>query len=180
MLDQGFPKPPGFLLQSVDKTVEAQHLSEFEPQLSINQTPDWLLYCRAAEAGFDALVARDRAQLDQQVEMFTLDRLQRFTVITWRRAIEDPIREWGQLLAYLPLVKRWLGREPPPKAILLPEPKLTQDNIWNPRETLADLGQRQGISTQQIRFEARQQIRGWLEIVGEDPGRFDSLLGLET
>lgn len=167
-------------MQSVDKTVEVRHLSEFEPQLSINRTPDWLLYCRASEAGFDALVARDRAQLDQQVEMFTLDRLQGFTVITWRKAIEDPVREWGQLLAYLPLIKRWLGREPRPKAILLPEPKLTQENVWQPRETLADLGRRRGVSIQQLRFESGQQIHTWLEITGEDPGRFDSLLGLES
>lgn len=57
-------------------------------------TPGWVLYRLAAQAGFDALVARDRLQLDQLVEMFALSRLRAFTVIPWRKAIDDPVREW--------------------------------------------------------------------------------------
>jgi len=44
LLDQGFPKPPGFNLAFVDRTVEAVHLSDFAPELSINSTPDWMIY----------------------------------------------------------------------------------------------------------------------------------------
>ena len=176
LLDQGFPKPPGFSVRAVDQTVEVVHLHDFDANLSARSTPDWTLYCVAAEAGFDALVARDRSQLDQLVEMYVLSRLPGFTVITWRKAIEDPIREWGQLLAYLPEVKKHL-RQGPPKAILLPAPTLTAQNLHSPADTLGVEARRRGISQNQAREEARAEIRDGLEIAGDDPHRFDQLLG---
>jgi hypothetical protein len=56
LLDQGFPKPPRSKLEDVDSSIEAVHLYDFDRSLSENGTPDWYLYCRAAEAGLDALV----------------------------------------------------------------------------------------------------------------------------
>jgi len=176
LLDQGFPKPPGFAVNAVDRTVDVVHLSDFDPELSRNSTPDWVLYCVAAEAGFDAIVARDRAQLDQLVEMYVLSRLTNFTVITWRKAIEDPIREWGQLLAYLPEVKKHLSSGKP-QAILLPAPTLTSQNLFNPADTLGIEARRRGVSNGQARNEARGEIRDWLVMTGDDPQRFDRLLG---
>ena len=52
-----------------DATVDVVHLYDFDRRLSEASTPDWVLYCVAAQAGFDALVARDRSRLDQLVEM---------------------------------------------------------------------------------------------------------------
>lgn len=176
LLDQGFPKPPGFAVHAVDQTVDVVHLSDFNPELSLNSTPDWVLYCIAAEAGFDAIVARDRSQLDQLVEMYVLSRLTNFTVITWRKAIEDPIREWGQLLAYLPEVKKYLSSRKP-RAILLPAPTLTSQNLFNPADTLGIEARRRGISNQQTRNEARGEISDWLAMTDDDPHRFDNLLG---
>ena len=135
-----------------------------------------MVYCIAAEAGFDALVARDRSQLDQLVEMYVLSRLAEFTVITWRKAIEDPIREWGQLLAYLPEVKKLLGQGPP-RAVLLPAPTLTAQNLHSPTDTLGIEARRRKISQNQARKEARAEIRNGLELVGDSPHRFDDLLG---
>lgn len=96
-----------------------------------------MLYCIAAEAGFDALVTRDRSQLDQLAEMFVLSRLRRFSVVTWRAAIDDPVREWGQLLAYLPEVKRRL-RDGAGTAVLLPSPRPGADNVYSPSTTLGE------------------------------------------
>ncbi len=179
LLDQGFPKPTEFGVRNLDATVEVIHLYDFDRRLSEASTPDWVLYCVAAQAGFEALVARDRSQLVQPVEMFTLSMLRAFSVITWRRPIEDPVREWGQLLAYLPEVKKRLRlRDPTARAILLPEPKLTADNVYDPMETLGADARERGISLQQVRGEALQAMRDWLDMTGDDPTRFDDLLGL--
>jgi hypothetical protein len=135
-----------------------------------------VLYCVAAEAGFDALVARDRSQLDQLVEMYVLSQLEDFTVITWRKAIEDPIREWGQLLAYLPEVKKYLkagGR----RAILLPAPTLSAQNLHDPRDTLGVEAGRRRISNTQARREALSEIDDWLALTDERSDRFDAVLG---
>lgn len=177
LLDQGFPKPPGFSLKALDNTVEAIHLSDFDRTLSENRTPDWMLYCIAAEAGFDALVARDRAQLDQLAEMFVLSRLRTFSVITWRKPIEDPVREWGQLLAYLPEVKRRLT-ERAGRAILLPSPALRADNFHDPRQTLATEATARRISTAEVRRQAQVEIHDHLAMNSLEPTRFDHLLGL--
>lgn len=75
LLDQGFPKPTGFAIAELDQTVAVQHLSDFAPHLAQRSTPDWFVYCAAAEGGFDAIVVRDRSQLHQLAEMYVLSRL---------------------------------------------------------------------------------------------------------
>lgn len=61
LLDQNFPRPPGFDLRTVDSTVEAVHVYDHDRGLTEAGTPDWLIYLRAAHDGFDALVTRDWA-----------------------------------------------------------------------------------------------------------------------
>ena len=135
-----------------------------------------MVYCVAAEAGFDGLVARDRSQLDQLAEMYVLSRLRGFAVITWRKAIEDPVREWGQLLAYLPEVKKKLDNGPG-KAIILPSPVLGSENVRNPVDTIGSEARNQKLSVEEIRRQALDEIRSYMEMTGQDPGRFDQLLG---
>lgn len=159
----------------MDRTVEAVHLSDFAPELSIHSTPDWMIYWRAAAAGFGALVARDRSQLDQTLEMYVLSRLPGFAVITWRKHVEDPIREWGQLLAYLPEIKRVL-RQRRPMAILLPAPTLQPVNLINPVDTIGTDATERGISHDQARREVRAEIQRWLETRGLDASEFAPLL----
>jgi hypothetical protein len=65
LLDQGFPKPRGFNVRAVDDTFNVQHLSAFRPDLAKVQTPDFIIYLVAAEAGFDAIVTRDASQVKQ-------------------------------------------------------------------------------------------------------------------
>lgn len=132
LLDQGFPKPPRFKLEDVDATIDAVHLYDFDRTLSENSTPDWYLHCRAAESGLDALVTRDFSQAGQELEMYVLTRLQRFVVVAWRKRMDDPVREWGQLLAYLPEIKKRLGQPKPPKVVLLPDPVAHGEELPRP------------------------------------------------
>lgn len=176
LLDQGFPLPSGFDPREVDRTITVTHLHQFDASLSDRSVPDWALYCLAAEAGFDALVTRDKAQTTQAPEMYVLTRLSRFTVITWRKAIEDPIREWGQLLAYLPLVRRKL-RQMGGMVLLLPAPTLTGENVVDPKARLVRSSETMGMSQQQLRAQARTAIRHGSATLFGQPDRFSSLLG---
>ena len=175
LLDQGFPKPPRFDVHELDQTVEVVHLSDFARELAEQSTPDWAVYCFAAEAGFDAIVARDRGQMDQVAEMWVLTRLSGFSLITWRKGTDDPVREWGQLLAYLPEIKKVM-RQGKPRAILLPSPTLQRSNLISPNDPLGILAQRAGLSQAEARREAEAEIDDWLDIEGHGPNRFDGLL----
>jgi hypothetical protein len=175
LLDQGFPKPPRFNLEDVDSSIEAVHLYDFDRSLSENSTPDWYLYCRAAEAGLDALVTRDFSQAGQELEMYVLTRLRSFVVLAWRKRMDDPVREWGQLLAYLPEIKKRLAQPKPPKVVFLPDPSLTEKNFRDPVQTLGEAASDRGISVDQVRREARDEVTAWLAVRGEVE-RFSTLL----
>ena len=156
LLDEGFPSPPGFRPETVDARVEVVALREFDQHLTGSSTPDWYLYLRANEAGFDALVTRDWHQSEQIEELWALSRTA-LSVVTWRRPIEDPVREWGQLLAYLPEIRRMVV-ENGPSIIFLPSPRLDRKNVEKATGMLGQLAKDLGISTQQIRNQARQII----------------------
>ncbi len=165
LLDEGFPSPPGFRPETVDATVDVIALREFDPSLTGSSTPDWYLYLRAHEAGFDALVTRDWHQSQQIEELWTLSRTN-LSVVTWRRPIEDPIREWGQLLAYLPEIKRMIT-ENGPSIVFLPSPRLDRKNLEKATGLLGRLATDLGISTQQVRDQARQIVHDELTKRGE-------------
>jgi hypothetical protein len=173
LLDQNFPKPPGFDVSQVDATVEVVHLTDFDATLSKAGTPDWFLYLRAAEAKFDAMVTRDRNQLGLPEEMWILTRI-KLTLITFRRAIEDPIVEWGQVLAYLPEIRR-RNQERSSQILLLPRPELSSRNVVRPVEGLHQLADDQGIAAQEIRREAEANVLDYLDRRGEQE-RFEHLL----
>jgi hypothetical protein len=174
LLDQGFPKPPGFNPESVDKHIEVVHLSQWNEQLSRNSTPDWIVYCEAALDGFDALVTRDFSQADLEVEMYTLTRLARFHLITFREGVEDPIAEWGQVMAYMPLVRRVLETQPS-RVIRLPKPTLSNNqNVFDPRHFLDQISKKSNRSDQEVRHSALNVIREAEEIL-EAEGRYTRL-----
>ena len=175
LLDQGFPKPTGFVITGLDQSVEVSHLSDFAPDLAQQSTPDWYVYCAAAEGGFNALVVRDRSQLDQLAEMYVLSRLPKLSIVTWRKGIDDPVREWGQLLAYLPDVKRRC-LEKGGRVVLLPTPTLTADSFYQPADTLGRESKDRKVSARQVRSEARAEIEDWLGLSGQPLDRFDRLL----
>jgi len=173
LLDEGFPSPPGFRPESVDATVEVVALRRFDASLTGSQTPDWYLYLRAQEAGFDALVTRDWHQSEQVEELWALSRTD-LSVVTWKRPIEDPVREWGQLLAYLPEVRRMIT-ENGPSIVFLPSPRLDRKNLGKATDMIGQLATDLGISNQQVRNQARQVIEEELDGRNESE-RFASLL----
>lgn len=174
LLDQGFPQPPGFNPAAVDHRIEVQHLSSWAPQLSEVSTPDWVLYCEAAFAGFDALVTRDFDQAGLEVEMFALGQLASLHVVTFRKGVEDPISEWGQLLAYMPRIRSILGRYEA-RVIVLPKPVLPTQAHEPPRKYLAELARVSKRSAQQIRSDALAEVEQYEEMMGL-PGRYTTLL----
>jgi hypothetical protein len=105
LLDENFPDPPGFDPSELDAALHAVSLGSHAPALAGNRTPDWFLYLVAQEGGFDALVTRDWRQSAQTEEMWVATKTE-VSVITWKRPQEDPVVEWGQLLAYMPQVRR--------------------------------------------------------------------------
>lgn len=127
VLDQGFPKPV-FNVAQVDARAEYVHLSDWRPEFAKNSTPDWLLYLAAASEGFDGFVTRDLAQISQEAEVVAFRYADPLSILTWRRPINDPIMEWGQLLAYMPQVQKRLdnGKR---AVFILPEPSLKSDNV---------------------------------------------------
>jgi hypothetical protein len=156
LLDQNFPEPPGFDMVQLDATVTYEHLRAFNPGL-VSNTPDWLIYLHAQEAGFDGLVTRDWHQSLQPEEMVALSST-KLTIVTWRRSIDDPVVEWGQLLAYMPQVKRAMSEHRGRCVVFLPQPSLHDQSVRSAREELADMARQQGESVEQVRREARETM----------------------
>jgi hypothetical protein len=181
LLDQGFPKPPGFDVRSIDGSLEVIHLNDFDRRLSTNSTPDWLVYWTAHQNSFDAVVTRDASQLSQILEMFVLSRLPGMAVITWRSSIEDPVTEWGQLIAYLPEIRKRLdndaSRSRNGTVILLPKPSLATSGIESARDRFGELVTEQGISNGEAVRDARSDLKTIIEGLGLNLDDFASLFG---
>ena len=173
LLDQNFPRPV-IDVHSLDASVRYQHLYDFDRRLATTSTPDWMVYLAAQLGGFDGIVTRDRSQLDQDEEVVALTRTT-LTVVTWRRRIEDPVTEWGQLLAYMPQILKVMD-ETGPTICLLPEPRLDRkNNIEKPvnaarrraseqRRTLSELrSETYGLMRQELRRRGRQDIETLLD-----------------
>ena len=167
-------------MRSVDSSLDVTHLSDYNSVLSTTSTPDWKLYWIAHNDGFDALVTRDAAQRTQLVEMFVLSKLPGFTIITWKRALEDPVTEWGQLIAYLPEIRRRFENDDSLQRtgsiILLPKPKLSSDNVLSANDLIGELATAQGVSNREARLQAQSELRDVIELSGWDPDEFSDLL----
>lgn len=111
----------------LDPALEVVALRDLDRSLVNVRTPDWYLYLRADEAGFDALVTGDLSQSGQADEMWTLTKTT-LSVVTWRRPMNDPVVQWGQIMAYLREVRR-LIRERGPSIIYLPSARLNDDSL---------------------------------------------------
>jgi len=171
LLDQGFPSPPGFAPEAVDRTIEVVALRDLDPALT--GAPDWYVYLRAHEAGFDALVTRAWHAAPHSEELWTLVRTH-LSVVTWARPLDDPVRAWGQLLAYVPEIRRVLA-EQGPSIVRLPAPRLARSMLMPASEAFADLAADRGVADRQLREEARAGVYRDLAAWGERE-RFDALL----
>lgn len=163
LLDQNFPKPKGFDMSVIDANVEPVHLHDHKPSFSMDSTPDWLVMYDAFKSNFDALATRDLSQLRQALEMFTLSKLKGFTVIVPRARIEDPVTEWAQLVAFLPLIRQRVEDNARDGGtghlVVLPRPTLGPSNNLRARAELAEIERRLGVSHHQMESEAREAIR---------------------
>lgn len=113
LLDENFPPR----LEVPDHTVEYVDLAVFDPTLVNARVPDWMIYLAAQAGGFDGVVSRDRAQLDQAAEHVALAHTN-LSVVTWWKRIDDPIAQWGHLLAYMPRIVRIIENEGPQVVVL--------------------------------------------------------------
>lgn len=80
---------------------------------------------------------------------------------TWRLPVEDPIQEWGHLLAYMGLIRKRLdGREG--MVIQLPRPSLNTSQIAPARNMLGQVASVRSTSFPEIRDNARDAMRAEL------------------
>ena len=127
------------------RTIEFQHFSAFAPSLARISTPDWMLYLVAKHGGFDAVVTRDLAQFTQREELVAIA-LTELTVVTWRQPVEDPLAEWGQLMAYAPqIAKRMRTADYSPTVIFLPAPRLSPEQTKRPLDLARELARRESM-----------------------------------
>lgn len=85
------------------------------------------------------------------------------------------MREWGQLLAYLPEIRRLIN-DLGPSILFLPSPGLRKDSHTDKAsQALGKLARELGISNQQIRRDANASVLGELKKRGED-GRFSNIV----
>jgi hypothetical protein len=155
LLDEGFPSPR-FDPVALDPALEVVALRDFDESLVNVKTPDWYLYLRADEAGFNALVTGDLNQSGQAEEMWTLTKT-RLSVVTWRRAEEDPVVQWGQVMTYLTEVRR-LIREHGPSIVYLPSARLDTRQISKAGDQLSAIADEEGRAVGEIRREAQRSV----------------------
>lgn len=166
LLDEGFPDPPGFDPTTLQDDLSITSLRTFAKQLISSRTPDWYLYLRADEAGYDALVTSDWRQSEQPEELWTLSRT-RLSVVTWRKPTDDPVVKWAQLIAYLPALRR-LADTHGPSIFFLPNAALNRSqHMEKSLENLHQLAKSEGRSGQEARDEAPAAVVDYLEARGE-------------
>lgn len=157
LLDQNFPTAT-FGVEELDETVVFVHLAQFAPELAKQSTPDWLVYLAAAEEGFDGIVTRDLDQIKDSSSLVALSNTN-LSVVTWATAIEDPVTEWAQLLAYLPEIKKRLA-EDRRRILLLPAPRLSHsDQFRKASDLLHEQASIQKTSLNELRSEALGRMR---------------------
>lgn len=172
LLDEGFPSP-GFDPAALDPGLEVTPLREFDLVLVNDRTPDWYLYLRADEANYNALVTRDWHQSGQAEEMWALTKT-KLSIVTWQKPIDDPVVEWGQMMAYLPEIRRMISAQGP-SVVFLPRPRLTKERLVKAVDALALLAREEGRSRREVVRGAGEAVEAWLEEQGQ-VGRFDDLL----
>jgi hypothetical protein len=156
LLDQNFPHPV-IDIHSLDARVQYQHLDDFDRRLAATSTPDWMVYLAAQVGAFHGIVTRDRSQLQQDEEIVALTRTS-LTVVTWRRPIEDPVTEWGQLLAYMPQILKVM-HEVGPAICLLPEPRLAASGVDKPINAARRRAAEQRRTVSELRSETYRSMR---------------------
>lgn len=173
MLDEGFPSP-SFDPTVLDPALEVVALRDFDQSLVGQGTPDWYLFLRADEAGFHALVTGDLRQSGQAEEMWALTRT-RLSVVTWRQPEYDSVVAWGQIMAYLPEIRRMIS-EHGHSIVFLPRARLTMKQLGKASDHLGVIASEEGRSIADLRRQAEQAVREGLAERGQLERFQDTLL----
>jgi hypothetical protein len=111
--------------------------------------------------------------------MYVLSRLAGFSIITWTRAIEDPVTEWGQLIAYLPEIRKKFDNDASRRRsgtiILLPRPTLTAQNLLDATNVFGELANDEGTSIVDARRHVRIELLEIVNTLGRNPKEFSDL-----
>lgn len=150
----------------MDRSVKYSYFSDAFPKYAVVTTPDWLVILLAAHGGFDGLVARDRQQLSTPESLVVLSLCQTMSFVTWRRGIDDPVTEWGQLMAYMPLVVGWIDNQGP-GVFYLPKPTLDKGMVSKSRSLAGELASDMSVSFPQLAGEAKRVMTEELQRRGE-------------
>lgn len=79
----------------------------------------------------------------------------------------------GQLLAYLPEIRRMIG-EHGPSILLLPSARLTKANLMKASEALGTIAGQLGLSNQELRDQAKSVVVAELD-EKDETGRFPAI-----
>jgi hypothetical protein len=165
LLDQGFPKPM-LKVDALDRKVGYIHLRDFDTRLSRSSTPDWMVVLAAEAGGFAGIVTRDRSQLNEPETMIALERT-RLSVVTWSKGIEDPVREWGMLLAYMPQVTKRIESEGP-HIFTLPNPRLDPKHMQKRHDAAARVANMRNLRYRNMQSEAIGLMKRHLSVAMRD------------
>lgn len=164
LLDQNFPEVDVLDPQSVDRSVEYEHLRQWRPDLVAN-TPDWVIYLEAELARFTGIVTHDWHQSVQAEEAFAISHT-KLAVITWREPPDDPVVSWAMVIAYMPEIKKILAGRRDAPFVFLPSPRLDSRNVKKGTEALGRIASELGISNAQVRRTAKASILNHLATEG--------------
>ncbi len=156
LLDQNFPEVDVLDPQSVDRSVEYEHLRQWRPDLVAN-TPDWVIYLEAELSRFTGIVTHDWHQSVQAEEAFAISQT-KLAVITWREPPHDPVVSWAMVIAYMPEIKKILAGRRDAPFVFLPSPRLPSRNVQKGTEALGRVASELGISNAQARRTAKASI----------------------
>lgn len=156
LLDQNFPEVNVLDPQSVDRSVEYEHLRQWRPDLVAN-TPDWVIYLEAELARFTAIVTHDWHQSVQAEEAFAISQT-KLAVITWREPPDDPVVSWAMVIAYMPEIRKILAGRREAPFVFLPSPRLDSRNVQKGTDALGRVARELGISNAQARHTAKASI----------------------
>ncbi|HLI56699.1 MAG TPA: hypothetical protein VKY26_06640 [Actinomycetota bacterium] len=111
----------------------------------------------AAEQGFDGVVARDKKQMEAPESVAALVLNPALSFVTWRAPIEDPVAEWGQLMAFMPLVLKTIDRGRT-GIFWLPKPTLDPKSVVKARNWAGAMASDSAISYPELLAEARETM----------------------
>ena len=81
-------------------------------------------------------------------------------MVTWRRPEDDPVVAWGQVIAYLPEIRRMIrdGHS----IVSLPHARLTKKQLGKAGDHLAIIAREEGRAVAEVRHHAEVAVRAAL------------------